>query len=115
MRTRRGRLGMKAENVAIGNMVGQRHQITFDAARAVDWVEFAASQMRYGFRSVATHTLHSGDDCHSYDCQRRRKLTEAVICLRELILRCARIGVGILRHASAGMLRFGFVKPTPVH
>src|SRR5580658_10019586 len=51
------------------------------------------------------HTLHSRNGCHFYDSQRRRELPEAVISLRELILRCVGIGVRILCHAAAGMLR----------
>ncbi len=76
-----GRLGMEAEHVAVGDVVGDGFEIALQGPGVFEVEVFAAGELGYGFRDVALEAAHAGDDRHFGESQRRGEQAEAVVGL----------------------------------
>ncbi len=66
-----GVLGVEAEHVAVGDVVGDGGEIAFELFGFGEVEVFAAGHAGYGFGNVGLHAVDGGDGGHLCEGQRR--------------------------------------------
>src|ERR1017187_5773990 len=99
--TRMGRWRLEAEDVAVGDVVGDGGKIAFEALGVAQLEVLAACEPRHGFGDVLLQAIEGGDGGRLGEAQRRREQAEAVVRLFGGILFQVDVGiVGIAAHAA---------------
>ena len=95
-------LRLKAEDVTVGDVIGDCGEVALEARRVGEPEVFAAGEMGDGLGDVATETVSGCDSGHLGQSEGRRKLSETVVGLDGAV--AGRVGIRvriIFAHASA--------------
>jgi len=76
-----GGLGMEAEHVAVGDVVGDGLQIMLHGFGVFEVEVLSAGQFSYCFGDVVLQAIHAGENGYFGERERRQQETEAVIGL----------------------------------
>jgi hypothetical protein len=104
------RLRLEAQHIAVGHVVRNRQQAAIKAFFVGELEVFAPGKVSDRLRSVAAQTIGGRDGRGFCKKQRRSKLTEAVVCLRDLVVSAIGIRLRILAHAAMGRIRVLILK-----
>src|ERR1700722_19189805 len=95
-----GRLGMEAEDIAIGEVIGDCLQTSFEALAVVEFEILAAREARDGLGNVAMQSISDDDGGHLAKSQRWCKLGKTVICLHSFAVRGIGVGHRVISHTA---------------
>lgn len=93
---------MKAEEVAIGQMIADRCEVSFETFRVGQLEVLAAGKVGNGFGDIPAQAVDRSNGGHFGERERGRELAETVIGLRPSIAWAIRVGMRVFTHAAVG-------------
>jgi hypothetical protein len=104
------RLGLEAQDIAVGKVISNRSQAALEARFVGKLEVLAAAEVSYGLWNISSQAVGGGDCGHFRKTQRRSKLSQAVICLYELVASAVGIRIGLLAHTTFRGIRVLILK-----
>ncbi len=99
-----GGLRLEAQDVAVGNVVGDGGEVALEVLRVGEFEVLAAGEVGYGLGDIALEAVGGGDGGHLGEGERWEELGEAVVGLDGFVVGGVGVRVGVFAHASVGRI-----------